>query len=121
MTFRTPETKHVSRAAALVDQTDRAPCGEDRAFLPGADMAQMLAGEIERTIALAEHRVIGIVVGLVARGDAEAVGHLRPRDRHRLLEFVAMAGMQAMMTLIPKRRSSECFMKPVTVCMSLAR
>jgi len=32
-------------AAVGVDQVDGAPGGEERAFLPGADMAQMLATE----------------------------------------------------------------------------
>jgi len=82
------------RAAVLVEHVDRAPGRQDRAFLPGADVAQVLAREVERTVRLAQHRVVAVLLAAVARRDAEAVGHLRPGDRHRALELLAAAGMQ---------------------------
>src|SRR5215831_9769159 len=52
----------------LVQHCDDAPRRQNRTLLPGADMAQMLAGKIEGAARLAEHRIVRVMVDLVARG-----------------------------------------------------
>src|SRR3954462_13210825 len=84
------------RSPALVDHVDRPPRRENCALLPGAELAQMFAGEIERAVWLVEQRVGALLARLPARGDAEAVRHLAPGDRHRLFELAAAAGMQTL-------------------------
>src|SRR5262245_61839790 len=83
------------RAPVLVDHVDGAPPGQDRALLPAAQMAEMLAGEVERTVRLVEQRVLAVRARMVARGEAEVVGRVRPVDRHRLFELPASARMQS--------------------------
>src|SRR5262245_63789734 len=83
------------RAPVLVDHVDRAPRRQDRAFLPTAEMAEMLAGEVERAVRLVEQCVLAIRARMVARREAEVVGRVRPGDRHRLFELPASAGMQS--------------------------
>src|SRR5262245_20817878 len=61
----------------LVDHVDGAPRGQDRAFLPAAQMAEMLAGEVERAVRLVEQRVLAVRARMVARGEAEVVGRVR--------------------------------------------
>src|SRR6478752_6554533 len=84
------------RSPVLVDHVDRPPRGQNRALLPGAELAEMLAGEIERAIRLVEQRVGALLARQPARGDAKAVRHLAPGDRHGLFELTAAAGMQAL-------------------------
>src|SRR6516225_7759901 len=81
-------------AATLVDQVDYPPGRQDRSLLPGANMTQMFAGKIERTVRLAQRRVIWIAIAGIARPDAEIVWHLGPCNGHRLFKLVAMAGMK---------------------------
>src|SRR5215471_2072330 len=57
-------------------------------------MAEMLAGEIEGAIGLAEEAVGGVVARGVARGDTETERHFGPDDAHWLLQFLAVAGME---------------------------
>src|SRR6478736_269618 len=84
------------RAPVLVDHVDRPPRRQNRALLPGTELAQMFAGEIERAIRLVEQRIGALLARLPARGDAEAVRHLAPGDRHGLFELAAAAGMQTL-------------------------
>src|SRR5712671_7685654 len=79
----------------LVDHVRRPPRGEDGALLPGAELAQMFAGEVERAVRFVEQRVRVLLAGTPARGNAEAVRHLAPGHRHRLFQLAATAGMQA--------------------------
>src|SRR5262249_4544695 len=83
------------RAPVPVDHVNGAPRGQDRAFLPAAEMAEMLAGEVERTVRPVEQRVLAVRARMVARGEAEAVGRIRPGNNHRLFELPASARMQS--------------------------
>src|SRR5262245_43775182 len=84
------------RPPVPVDHGDGPVRRENSTFLPGADLTEMLAGKVERAVRLIEQRICTIVVGTVARGDAEAVRHAGPGDRQRLLELAAAAGMQCL-------------------------
>src|SRR5712691_8775061 len=79
----------------LVDHVDRAVGGKNSTFLPGADLAEVLPGKVEWPVRRIEQRVIAVLARAVARGDPEAVGHLRPGHGHRLLQLPAMARVQA--------------------------
>src|SRR5262245_47919837 len=58
-------------------------------------MAEMLAGEVERAVRLVEQRILAVRARMVARGETEVVGRIRPGDNHRLFKLPASAGMQS--------------------------
>src|SRR6185436_20148216 len=91
--FRAPLSSAL-RSPVLVDHVDRPPRRQNRALLPGAELAQMLAGEIERAIRLVEQRIGAFLARQPARGNAEAVRHLAPGDRHGPFELAAATRMQ---------------------------
>src|ERR1700716_362164 len=79
----------------LIDHVDRPAGGQQRTLLPRADLAEVLAGEVERAVRLIEQNVRAVFARTVASGDAEAVRHLGPDNRHRFFELPAPAGMQS--------------------------
>src|ERR1700730_3756985 len=84
---RSKSSRRPLRAPVRIDHIDRPPGGKNRPFLPGTDMTEMLPGEVEGAVRLVEQCVVAVLVRSVTRGDAEAVRHLRPNDRHRLFKL----------------------------------
>src|SRR5262249_17917454 len=93
-----PILPHLSAhgAPVLINQARGAVGRHDRALLPGADVAQMLAGEVERAVGGVEAPVLVLLPVPEARGNAEAERYLAPGDSDRLLQLLAVAGMQAL-------------------------
>ena len=78
-----------------VNHVDRMSGRKQRPLLPGADVTEMLSGEVVGSIRLTQHCIIGILVGTVSGRNAEAVRHFRPGDRHRFFKLTTAPGMQS--------------------------